>query len=308
MRFSVWPWLSKPWPELADLVQHVEATGWDGLYVADHFMGDGGTFGAVESPLLEATATLAAIAGATSRLRLGTIVLSVTYRHPAVLANWASTVDHASGGRLVLGVGAGWQENEHQQYGIELGTVRERVDRFGEALEVLDGLLTRPLTTVDGDHYRVTDAVCEPKPVQGRLPLLVGAKGDRMLGHAARFADEWNMWSTPESNVERAAVLDRHCELIGRDPAAITRSTQALVFLTEDSSAESVRFQREMTVRYSPRPSLAGTAEQIAEQVAAYAEVGVDELIVPDFTLGTGAQRTDSLDALIEAFAPLRAN
>ena len=285
---------------------HVESTGWDGVYVADHFMGDGGTFGAVEAPLLESTATIAALAGATERVRLGTIVLGVTYRHPAVLAKWASTLDHASGGRLVLGVGAAWQQNEHDQYGIELGSVGERVGRFGEALEVLAGLLSQPLTTVHGDHYRVTDAVAEPKPLQSPLPLLVGAKGDRMLGYAARWAHEWNMWSTPETNVERAAVLHRHCESIGRDPAAITRSTQALVFLAEDGSPESIRRQQELTERYSPRPSVAGTAAQIAEQVAGYGEVGVSEFIVPDLTLGTGAQRTDTLDALIEAFAPLR--
>lgn len=306
MRFSVWPWLSKSWPELAELVEHVEATGWDGLYVADHFMGDGGTFGEVEAPLLEATATLASLAGATSRLRLGTIVLGVTYRHPAVLAKWASTLDHASGGRLVLGVGAAWQQNEHDQYGIELGTVGERVERFGEALEVLTGLFTQPLTTVHGRHYTVTDAVCEPKPLQSPVPILVGAKGDRMLGHTARFANEWNMWSTPESNAERAAVLARRCHEIGRDPAEIVRSTQALVFVSFDDSPEAVRRQKELTERYSPRPTVAGTADQVAEQVAAYAEVGVSEFIVPDFTLGRGAERTDRLDALIEAFAPLR--
>ena len=127
-----------------------------------------------------------------------------------------------------------------------------------------------------------------------------------MLGHAARFAREWNMWSTPQTNAERAAVLDRHCEAIGRDPAEIARSTQALVFVSDDASAESVRQQKELIARYAPRPSVAGTAAQIAEQVAAYAEVGVGEFIVPDFTLGQGSERADRLDALIEAFAPLR--
>lgn len=306
MRFSVWPWLSTPWPELAELVHHVEATGWDGVYVADHFMGDGGTFGAVDAPLLEATAALAALAGATERVRLGTIVLGVTYRHPAVLANWAATVDHASNGRLVLGLGAAWQENEHEQYGIELGPPGERVERFGEALEVLAGMLTEPRTTVHGRHYRVTDAVCEPKPVQSPLPLLVGAKGDRMLGLAARHAHEWNMWSTPATNAERAAVLDRHCERIGRDPASITRSTQALVFVADDASPGAEQRQQGLVERYAPRPSVAGTPAQIAEQVAAYAEVGIGEFIVPDFTLGTGTQRLERLDALVDAFAPLR--
>lgn len=199
MRFSVWPWLATGWPDLAELVRHVEATGWDGVYVADHFMGDGGTFGPEESPLLEATATLAALAGLTSRVRLGTIVLGVTYRHPAVLANWAATVDHASAGRLVLGIGAGWQPNEHHQYGLALGGPRERVDRFAEAIAAISGLLGQPRTTLDGDHFHLVDALCEPKPLQQPLPLLVGAKGDRMLGVAARWADEWNMWSSPDS-------------------------------------------------------------------------------------------------------------
>jgi alkanesulfonate monooxygenase SsuD/methylene tetrahydromethanopterin reductase-like flavin-dependent oxidoreductase (luciferase family) len=114
------------------------------------------------------------------------------------------------------------------------------------------------------------------------------------------------MWSTPESNAERSAVLARRCEENGRDPATIVRSTQALVFVAEDSSPEALRHQQELTARYAPRPSVAGTPDQIAEQVAAYAEVGVGEFIVPDFTLGSGAERTDRLDALIEAFAPLR--
>jgi alkanesulfonate monooxygenase SsuD/methylene tetrahydromethanopterin reductase-like flavin-dependent oxidoreductase (luciferase family) len=304
MRFSVWPWLSTTWPELSALVRHVEATGWDGVYVADHFMADeGGGFGAVTDPLLEATATLAALAGETERVRLATLVLGMTYRHPAVLANWAATVDHASGGRLLLGVGAGWQENEHHQYGIELGSVRERVDRFEEGVAVLTGLLNDARTTMAGRHYVVTDALCEPKPLQQPAPLLIGAKGDRMLGLVARHATEWNVWSTPESNAERWAVLERHCERIDRDPATIARSTQAVVIVTETDASET---ERAIAERLAPRPVLVGTPGRIAEQVHAYGDAGVAELIVPDFALGTGTERTDRLDGLIEAFAPLR--
>src|SRR5690606_28244737 len=142
-----------------------------------------------EQPTLEATAMLAGLAVATSRVRLGSLVLSATYRHPAVLANWAATVDHASGGRLVLGVGAGWQENEHRQYGLRLGAPGERLARLDEHLQVLRGLLDRPTTTVRGEHYEVTDALCEPKPLQRPLPILVGGKGDRMLRLVARHAD-----------------------------------------------------------------------------------------------------------------------
>src|SRR4029453_1131842 len=99
------------------------------------------------------------------------------------------------GGRVLLGIGAGWQINEHEQYGIELGPPRERIDRFEEACQVLDGLLRRPVATVDGEHYKATDALCEPKPGQDPLPTLTGGRGDRMMGVGARHADEWNMWS-----------------------------------------------------------------------------------------------------------------
>src|SRR3954470_22819571 len=118
MRFSIWPNLAQPWSDVLTKARHAEATGWDGVYVADHFMGDAGGFGPVETPMLEATAALGGLAVATDRVRLGSLVFGTTYRHPAVLANWAATVDRMSDGRLVLGVGAGWQENEHAQYGI----------------------------------------------------------------------------------------------------------------------------------------------------------------------------------------------
>ena len=198
MRFSVWPSLAQPWSDVVEVAAHAEATGWDGVYVADHFMGDGERAGDTITPMLEATAGLAGLAALTDRVRLGSLVFGITYRHPAVLAKWAATVDQISGGRLLLGVGAGWQENEHEQYGIELGPPGVRIDRFVEALDVLTGLLREPVTTVTGKHYTLTDAVAEPKPVQDPLPLLIGGKGDRMLGVVARYADEWNIWASPE--------------------------------------------------------------------------------------------------------------
>jgi probable F420-dependent oxidoreductase len=299
MRFSLWPSLTQPWSDVVDAVAHAEATGWDGVYLADHFMGDAGGPVPEEVPTLEATAGLAALAATTSRVRLAPLVLGITYRHPAVLANWAATVDHISGGRLLLGVGAGWQENEHEQYGIRLGPPGERLARFEEALRVLRGLLTEARTTVDGEHYVVRDALCEPKPVQDPLPVLVGGKGDRMLRVVARHADEWNMWSSPELFAERGAVLDTACEAQGRDPATIRRSTQALFFVLDDDAKAA-----DLAARVAPRPAVAGTPGRIAELVAAYRDAGVDELIVPDFTLGTGTRRSDALDVLIEEIAP----
>ena len=234
MRFSIWPNLSQPWSDVVEVVGHAEATGWDGAYVADHFMGSGGEFGPDTTPNFEATAALAALAASTERLRLGSLVFGNTYRHPAVLANWAATVDHVSGGRPVLGIGAGWPEEEHQQYGIDLPAPKERLDRFDEACQVILGLLREERTTFHGRHYRLEGAVAEPKPVQQPLPLLIGGKGDRMMGIVARYADEWNMWGLPETIAERSGVLERRCEAIGRDPSTIARSAQALVMLTDD--------------------------------------------------------------------------
>ncbi len=301
MRFSVWPNVSQPWSDVLEIVRHAEATGWDGVYVADHFMGSGGEFGPDLTPNLEATGVLAGLATVTDRVRLGSLVFGNTYRHPAVLAKWAATVDHLSGGRLLLGIGAGWQENEHEQYGIDLPAPRERLDRFEEACQVIRGLLTQERTDVDGEHYRLTGACAEPKPVQARLPMLIGGKGDRMMGIVARHADEWNMWGLPETIAERTAVLERRCEAIGRDPGEIARSAQALVRLTDDPKAAD-----EFVTRTGPRAAIAGPPERFAEVCAEWQEVGLDEVIVPDFTLGQGARKLDALDALLEAVAPLR--
>ena len=303
MRFSIWPSLAQPWADVLEVTRHAEATGWDGVYVADHFMGDaGGGFGAVENPMLEATATLAALAMATDRLRLGTLVLGNTYRHPAVLANWAASLDQLSGGRLLLGVGAGWQENEHEQYGICLPLPGERIERFEEACHVWKGLLRQPTTTFAGIHYQLTDAICVPKPVQSPLPLLIGGKGDRMLGVVARHADAWNMWGLADVIAERGAVLDQRCEAIDRDPATIERSAQALVLLTDDRARADAFLEQ---YRAAPRrAAIAGTAEDVSVEVAAWQAAGLDEVIVPDFTLGTGTKRLDRMDAIIELVAP----
>ena len=297
MRFSIWPTLTQPWADVLEVTRHAEATGWDGVYVADHFMGNAG--GNVEEPTLEATAALPALAVATERVRLGTLVLGNTYRHPAVLASWAATVDQLSGGRLLLGVGAGWQENEHAQYGIRLPPPGERIDRFEEACLVWNGLLRQPTTTLDGTHYQLTEAICEPKPVQSPLPLLIGGKGNRMMGIVARYADEWNMWGLADRIAERSSVLDQRCEAIGRDPGTIKRSAQALILLTDDP-AKAATFLEST----GGRAAIGGTTDAVAAAVDAWQTAGLDEVIVPDFTLGRGARKLDRMDAIIEQVAP----
>ena len=297
MRFSIWPSTQQPWSDVLEVARYAESTGWDGVYVADHFMGSGDASGGPVTPTHEGTALLAALAAATERLRLGSLVFGITYRHPAVLAKWAASVDHVSAGRLLLGIGAGWQENEHAQYGLDLDSPGTRIERFEEACEVLVGLLRHDVTNVRGKHYIVTDAIAEPKPVQQPLPILIGCKGDRMIGIAARYADAWNAWGRPDTVAERMAVLDDHCAAIGRDPASIERSCQAVWFITDDVARAD-----EMVAR-SPVAAIAGPPERLTDTVAAWREAGVDEIIVPDFTLGHGNQRLDRMDVILNEVA-----
>ena len=179
---------------------------------------------------LEGWMTLAALAQATHRLRLGTLVTGIHYRHPAVLANMAATVDIVSGGRLEIGIGAGWNEQESRAYGIELGSARERSDRFEEACEVLTGLLSPQQTvTFQGRYYGLNGARCNPGPVQRpHPPICIGGSGEkRTLRSAARFAQHWNFGGGTPAEFSRARdVLHQHCADIGRDPAEILLSAQ----------------------------------------------------------------------------------
>jgi F420-dependent oxidoreductase-like protein len=296
MRFSVWPNPTQSFEEVLAIARHAEATGWDGLWSADHFMPDGDT---TTAPWPEAWTTLAALAASVPRIRLGTLVAGNTYRHPAVLAKMAATVDHISGGRVVLGLGAGWQENEHRQYGIPFHDTRERLARLAEACQVIKELYTHAKANFEGRYYQLTEASLEPKPLQTPLPLMIGGGGEKVtLKVTARFADEWNVWGDVDVLRHKMSVLDKHCESVGRDPKAIARSAVALLFLSDDAS-----FIEKMTSRPSDRV-IAGNVEQVREVIAAYRDAGVDELIVPDFTLGPMSSKLETLDRFIEEVAP----
>lgn len=225
----------------------------ESAWTFDHFYP---IFSDPTGPCLEGWITLAALAQATRRLRAGVMVTGMVYRHPAVLANMAATLDVLSGGRLELGLGAAWNDEECTDYGIELGSLTERFDRFEEGLEVIHGLLTQTTTTFHGRYYQVTNARCEPKSIQEpHPPIVIGGSGERRtLPIVAKWADHWNA-ARPATVDEFRRKLDRlHecCAAVGRDPAEITVS----VFL----------FERE--------PSAA------ADTAAEYAEAGAHMAIV----------------------------
>jgi len=228
MRFAIktapqhttWPAMLDVWRAADDI--EVFESGW----TFDHFYP---IFSDSAGPCLEGWITLTALAQATRRLRVGTLVTGIHYRHPAVLANMAASLDIISGGRLELGIGAGWNVEESGAYGIELGSPKERSDRFEEACEVLTGLLSPQQTfSFKGSYYQLTDAMCNPKPVQQpHPPICIGGSGEkRTLRTAARFAQHWNfVGGTPDQFRHARDVLHRHCADIGRDPAEILLSS-----------------------------------------------------------------------------------
>jgi F420-dependent oxidoreductase-like protein len=244
---TTWSDMLAVW-KVADDIEVFES-GW----TFDHFYP---IFSDSTGPCLEGWVTLTALAQATTRLRLGTLVTGIHYRHPAILANMASTLDIVSNGRLEIGLGAGWNEEESGAYGIELGTPSERSDRFEEACEVIVGLLTQKTTTFDGQYYQLKDARNEPKPVQRpHPPICIGGSGEkRTLRTTARFAQHWNfVGGTPEEFSHKRDVLHQHCEDLGRDSSEILLSSHVL---------------------------FDGDASATAERAAAMAEVGVELAIM----------------------------
>ncbi|MFD3403557.1 LLM class F420-dependent oxidoreductase [Kribbella sp. NPDC058693] len=225
-------------------------------------------------PCLEGWVTLTALAQATKRLRMGTLVSGIHYRHPALLANMAATLDIVSGGRLEIGIGAGWNEEESGAYGMRLGSLKERSDRFEEACEVLVGLLTQETTTFHGEHYQFTDARCEPKGVQKpHPPICIGGSGEkRTLRTTAKYAQHWNFGGgTPEEFAHKRDVLYAHCADIGRDPSEITLSSH--VRLGPDGDYAKVAAEAEalgavgldLAIVYLPPPHTPAVLEPLAK-------------------------------------------
>jgi F420-dependent oxidoreductase-like protein len=296
MRFSFWPNPSQSFADVIALARHVEQTGWDGIWYADHFMPNAPD---TSTPWPEAWVTRTAIGALVPRIRIGTLVAGNTYRHPAVLAKMAATLDHVTGGRVVLGLGAGWQENEHKQYGIPFFTTGERLGRLDEACQVIKRLYTEPKSNFAGKYYQLDNASLEPKPVQRPLPLLIGGGGEKVtLRITAEHADEWNVWGTVDTLKSKMAILDTHCARLGRDPKAIQRSAVALLFMSDDR--EYLKKMRDARI---PQAANIGTVEEIRAIVAQYQAIGVDELIVPDFTLGPAPQKIATLDRFIREVA-----
>ena len=293
MRFGFWPNPRSNYEDTKTLALHAEATGYDGIWLADHFLPEEPEL----IPVHESWITMAALSRDVPRVRIGTMVTGNTYRHPAILANMVATMDNLNEGRSVLGIGSGWQQNEHEAYGIEYGTVGSRLRMLDEACQIFQGLFNNDYFDFDGEFYRLNHAPLEPKPKQEKLPLMIGGGGEKVtLKIAAKYADEWNVWGDVETLKQKGTILDQHCETIGRDPSEIERCAVALLFLSDNEEyLKRVRGATEMA-------SIIGNVSEVRDTVSAYQEAGVEEIIIPDFTLGTLIGADQKKKDLMEQF------
>jgi F420-dependent oxidoreductase-like protein len=261
-------------PAYLELWRAAERLGMDWASVFDHFLPIQAD---PEGPCFEGMTLLSAMAAHTERLRCGIIVLGVTYRHPAVLAKMAATIDHVANGRLELGIGAAWYELEHEQYGIPFPRIGVRMDMLEDACHIMRGMWTDRRTSYAGKHWTVTDALAEPKPVQERLPLWIGGAGERRtLRIVAEHADGWNTFLMPREEYQhKLDVLARHCADVGRDPADIRKQVVMRAVLGE-TEAEAEERLGELAA------TLGGTVEEIRDSViTATPEQLVEQLETP---------------------------
>ena len=271
-RFGIVRNQNLPWEAQIRHCRRFEELGFDSIWIADHFQRPS----IPEAPFLEGWTLLAAMATLTSRVRLGILVTSNTFRHPPLVAKQAATVDHISGGRLELGLGTGWYEPEHQRFGLPFPPPAELVARLGEAVALVDRLLRQDVITFEGRYYQVREAPFRPPPVQRpRPPLTLGAHGPKMLRLVAEYADRWNSYGTTEEIHERNARLDEECAAVGRDPDAIIRSLYGWTLKLGVNPWESPAAFEDVVGRYrrvgiseflmeAPHEEQFGVAERIA--------------------------------------------
>lgn len=275
VRFGIVIDQNLPWETTVERWKMFDELGFDSIWDCDHLIQPSRPTG----PYFEAWTLLAALATVTRRARIGVLVSSNTFRHPVLLAKQAITIDHIANGRLDVGFGAGWYEPEHKMFGLDLYQPAERVQRFHEAVQVLDGLLRNEVTSFKGKYYTLNEAASRPRPLQQpRPPLLLAGHRPRMLRIVAQYAETWNSFGTVEEMRERNMLLDEACASIGRDPRTLVRSLYGWASMMPSDPWESVDAFHEMVGRYSeagvneflidlPRPEQQAVLERVASEV-----------------------------------------
>jgi alkanesulfonate monooxygenase SsuD/methylene tetrahydromethanopterin reductase-like flavin-dependent oxidoreductase (luciferase family) len=284
IRFGAQLWSqATDWPGFRDATLAAEAAGWDSVWTWDHVLA---IFGPWDQPILEGWTAMAAVGALTSRVRLGLMVGANTFRNPGLTAKLATTLDHVAGGRTVLGIGGAWFEREHDAFGIDFGaSTGERLDRFDEAVMLLRRLLDGERVTHEGRFYALHDALCEPRPVQPRLPILVGGSGPRKtLRTVALRADGWNTAGDLEQVRGKLANLDRHCREVGRDRSEIELTVSFPILLRDHradaEAAWAAIMARNGCPNAGPVPHLLGPPVEAADAIRPFVGLGFRTVIV----------------------------
>ena len=284
MRFGLQLWSQQTdWPGFRDAALAAEEAGWDSVWTWDHL---NAIFGPWEQPIFEGWSVLSALGPLTKRIRLGLMVGANTFRNPGLTAKLATTLDHVSGGRAVLGIGGAWFEREHDAFGIDFGSgFGERLDRLDESVMLLRRLLDGERFSHDGRFYTMHDALCEPRPIQKRLPILIGGSGPRKtLRTVASRADAWNTSGTLDEVRGHLDILAEHGADIGRDIATIEKSISFPIILRDDpavaASAYGALLANNGVTDMGKVPVLLGSPDEVADQLRPYVELGFETVIV----------------------------
>jgi F420-dependent oxidoreductase-like protein len=289
VRFGAAYWIQRTdWASLRDAALEAERAGFDSLWFDDHLLADEGDW---HDAKLEGWTSLAALAALTNRARLGLLVAANTFRNPGLTAKLATTLDQVSGGRFILGMGGGWHAREHEAFGIDFGSgFGERLDRLEEAVGLVERLLAGEQVTHSGRFYEMVDALCEPRPIQPRLPILIGGSGrEKTLRTTARHADLWNGYGEPDRIAEVSAVLRERCEEIGRPFESIERTvTMDVVIRDSEASAREAwgviedhhGIRGRIAADGTPRGlNAGGPPELVADYLRRFADLGIAEVI-----------------------------
>jgi len=305
------------WADLMAAGRTIDRLGFESLWANDHFvpaLGPESVVGPVDGPIFEGWSVLAGWAGVTSRVRLGCLVSGAGYRNPGLLVRMATALDHASEGRALLGIGAGWHERDHRMYGFPYPGVRQRLDRLEEAAAICRGLLDGERVTLAGRWYQANDAVNDPPPVQSRLPLVIGGSGERRtLRIVARYADWWNAdGNDPAGFAHLNGVLDAHCEEIGRPPTSIRRTIGQPPPLVRPTARAARRDLAAILARHGMPADVAreaaaanpyaGPISALADRLSALADAGAS-LVVFDWMAPFDRATIEALAGVAQEFA-----
>ncbi|HWF36581.1 MAG TPA: LLM class F420-dependent oxidoreductase [Solirubrobacteraceae bacterium] len=270
---------------VADIAVTAEESGFDSVWVMDHFYQIRGV-GPRTDPMLEAYTLLGALAARTERVSLGTMVTGVTYRNPALLAKEVTTLDVISSGRAILGIGAAWNEEEHVGYGFPFPPLAERLDRLEEALQICRAMFTEEAPSFSGRYYRIHEALDYPRPIRAEgIPILVGGGGERRtLRLVAQYADACNLVGDLETIRHKLDVLERHCEAVGRDPASITKTRLGTLVIADNPEEAQAKGRATAQARGMDEErflamTTVGDPDAVAEEVGAYLDAGLDGLV-----------------------------